>query len=104
MPRVAKTTKTSKKTAKKTAAKTRSASTNHKTPEAQKARDTLDARVKDLLTKTPDLSKSVIASSLSADTNAVKASLNRLTRKGHVQSKGTTMNTVYRLTTKRRAA
>lgn len=74
------------------------AGVNHKTPEAQKARDELDTRVIGLLgqKKNKDgLGKVKIAEELGADANQVKASLNRLGGLELVETSGATMNTVY---------
>lgn len=85
----------------KTRTKPGAAGVNHKTPEAQAARDKLDQDVGGLLTQkrhAEGLGKVKIAELLKADANAVKASCNRLGRAGVLTSSGTTMNTVYKAT------
>jgi hypothetical protein len=76
---------------------------NHKSAEAKKTRDTLDANIVKFLGQKRNkdgASKAAIAEALGADATAVKASLNRLGTQGLVKPDGATMNTVYLLAPK----
>lgn len=72
---------------------------NHKSEEAQAARDALDVRVLETLStkkaKDNGLSKAAIAEELGEATDKVKASLNRLAKLDLTETSGTTMNTTY---------